>query len=103
MDVLVNVEDDMVAIAEIKASDWDRMTPDAVRRNVRRQANQIWEYIEPQLAEGKDVCPGVILQKRPASRKRLDIIETLFNEMGIQVAWDDETLEETKARHSENL
>jgi len=39
----------LVAIAEIKASEWDAMTPTAVRRNVKRQARQIWSYIESQL------------------------------------------------------
>jgi excisionase family DNA binding protein len=100
IDVFVDVDDDMVAIVEIKASDWDRMTLDAVRGNVERQASQIWGYIDSQLAEGRDVCPGVILQKRPVSRERLDMIESLFDELGISVVWDDETVEEAKERHT---
>ena len=54
IDVFVDVDDDevdMVAVVEIKASDWDRMTLQAVKRNARRYANQIWNYIESQLSD----------------------------------------------------
>lgn len=47
------VEDDgcgFVSVAEIKNTDWDRMTERAVKRNVRRQIKQIWDYIDSQLA-----------------------------------------------------
>jgi hypothetical protein len=40
---------DIVAVLEIKDSDWDRMTIKALRRNVRRQIRQVWKYIESQL------------------------------------------------------
>jgi len=40
------VDDDgnsLVAVAEVKDSDWDKMTDSAVRRNIRRQIKQIWD------------------------------------------------------------
>jgi Holliday junction resolvase-like predicted endonuclease len=98
VDVLVDQDQPMVAIVEVKSSDWDALTEDAVRRNIRRHVRQIWNYIDSQLSEGKDVCPGVILQKRPLKKERLKLIENLFNEEGIQVVWDDETTEECKIR-----
>ncbi|MFC1712172.1 hypothetical protein ACFL6S_00820 [Candidatus Poribacteria bacterium] len=101
MDVFVGTsetDERLVAIAEIKASDWDAMTPSAVRRNVRRQIRQIWSYITPQLESRKDVSPGIIFEKRPKDPDRMKLIEELFLEDGIPVVWDDESIEELKAR-----
>ena len=103
IDVHVDVDDNLVAIVEIKNTDWDRMTPDAVRRNVRRQARQIWRYIESQLEglgsdERKEVCPGIVFPRRPTTPGRLELIEKLFEEEGIPVVWDDEPIEERRAR-----
>ncbi len=98
VDVLIDADDDLMVVVEMKASDWDRMAPNAVRRNVLRQARQIWDYIESQLAEDKDVSPGVIFPKQPKSQQRLNLIEKLFEEQGISVVWQDETIKERKAR-----
>lgn len=109
VDVFVDDDDPegSIGIVEIKASDWDKMTDKAVRRNVRRQIKQIWDYIETQIkgpdyvptGEGKSVCPGVIFPKRPRDDKRMKLIETLFDNEGIQVVWNDESLEECKKRN----
>jgi hypothetical protein len=88
----------LVAVAEVKASNWEKMTDLAVRRNVRRQIKQIWDYIESQLKTEKDVSPGIIFPKRPKDDKRMRLIEDLFEEEGIPVVWQDETIEERKAR-----
>lgn len=98
VDVLVDPEEPMVAVVEIKASDWDRMTESNVRRNVKRQARQIWSYIESQLEEEKEVCPGMIFPARPRIPGRLEFVEALFDEQGIAVVWQDETIDEVKRR-----
>jgi len=102
IDIFVDANDeddkDLVAVVEIKASDWDSMTLSAVRRNVGRYANQIWSYIESQLEKGKDVSVGIIFPERPKNPKRLKLIERLFDERGIPVVWEDETIKERKAR-----
>ena len=90
--------DNLVAVAEVKASDWDRMIGSAVRRNVRRQIKQIWDYIESQLKTEKEVSPGIIFPKRPKDKERMRLIEDMFEEEGIPVVWQDETIEERKAR-----
>jgi len=95
------VDDDgekLVAVAEAKASDWDKMTDSAVRRNVRRQIKQIWDYIESQLNVKKDVCPGIIFPKCPKDQEKMRLIEEMFEEEGIPVVWQNETIEERKAR-----
>jgi len=103
VDVFVDDKDPkgVIAIVEIKASDWDRMTEKAVRRNVRRQIRQIWSYIESQIVgerytsdgDGKDVCPGVIFPTRPKDSTRATLIEKTFLEEGIPVVWHDEAVE----------
>jgi hypothetical protein len=98
MDIFVVSDQGLVAIAEIKNSNWDAMTLAALQRNVRRQAEQVWDYIEAQLEKGKDVSPGVIFPKRPKDPDRLKLIEQLFEEQGISVVWEDESIEERKAR-----
>lgn len=98
IDIFVSAGDALVAVAEIKASVWNRMTIAAVRRNVLRQARQVWDYIESQLAAGKEVSPGVIFPKRPTSARRLQLIEALFEERGLVVVWQDESIDERRAR-----
>ena len=88
-----------VAVVEIKASDWDRMKPRAVRRNAMRQVRQLWSYIDAQLElEGKEASPGIIFPTRPSDLERLEAIEQIFNNSGIQVVWHDETIDELRER-----
>lgn len=98
VDILVDPKEDMVAVVEIKNSDWDRMKEKNVRRNIKRQARQVWIYIESQLNISKDVSPGIIFSKRPKTSGRLEYIEKLFGEEGIPVVWQDETIKELKNR-----
>jgi len=91
------VEDDgdnLVAVAEVKNSDWDKMTDTAVRRNVRRQIKQIWDYIESQLKTKKDVSSGIIFPKQPKDKERMKLIENMFEEEGIPVVWLNDTQED---------
>lgn len=108
----VFIEDDdsegIIAIVEIKASDWDKMNDRAVRRNVRRQIKQIWDYIETQIVggeyvptgEGKNVSPGIIFAKRPKDKELMKLIEFMFLEEGIPVVWDDESMDECRKRNT---
>jgi len=98
IDIFVDADNNLVAVVEIKASDWDAMTLTSLRRNVSRYANQIWDYIESQLAKGKDVSPGIIFSKKPKNHYRIRLIEQLFDERGIPVVWENESIEERKAR-----
>ena len=57
-----------------------------------------WDYIESQLELGKEVSPGVIFPKRPKDPDCLNLIEKLFEEEGISVVWEDESIAERKIR-----
>ena len=75
------------------------MKPKAVRRNALRQVRQIWIYIDSQVAlEGKNVSPGIIFPTRPSYKNRLEEIEKIFIDRGIQVVWHDESIEELNNR-----
>jgi hypothetical protein len=94
MDVFVQDGEDrrLVGIGEIKFSDWDRMNLKALKRNVRRQIKQIWDYIDSHLKREKDVSAGVIFPKRPKDDERTKLIEELFNNEAIQVVWEDDSV-----------
>lgn len=98
IDIFVESDETLVAVVEIKASDWDKMTSISVHRNIKRQARQIWDYIESQLLASKDVSPGIIFPKRPKDSARMKLIEQLFEKEGISVVWEDESITERKAR-----
>ncbi|MCO6437324.1 MAG: hypothetical protein J5J06_09585 [Phycisphaerae bacterium] len=73
------------------------MKPNAVRRNVKRQARQVWRYIESEESL-TGICPGIVFPKPPKDAQRLRRIEELFEEEGISVVWEDESVEDRKAR-----
>jgi hypothetical protein len=101
VDIFVDDDSDKnhVAVVEIKASDWDRMKPKSLRRNALRQVRQIWSYIDSQVElEGKDVSPGIIFPMKPSNKNRLEEIEDIFNDWGIQVVWHDESVDDLKKR-----
>lgn len=98
IDIFVSSEGSEIrAIVEIKNSDWDKMKPAAVRRNVKRQARQVWRYINSEaLVDG--ICPGIVFPTRPRDPERMQQIEAWFEEEGIPVVWEDESAAERKAR-----
>jgi len=91
VDILIDeLGKDYVSIVEIKASDWDKMTEKNAKRNIKRQIRQIWGYIDSQLEVYKmEVCPGVIFPKTPKNIERQNLVESMFNEEGIQVVWHE--------------
>jgi hypothetical protein len=108
VDVFVDDDDleGVAAIVEIKASEWEKMTEQAIRKNIRRQIKQIWDYIESQILDGqyvatgvrKDISPGIIFHRRPKNENLLKLIEESFEDEGITVVWEDESIEERKKR-----
>ena len=99
IDIFIKVDETLVAIGEIKFSDWDSMSQTALGRNVKRQACQIWSYIDSQLDLNKSVSPGILFPKRPRDLQRINLIEQLFEREGISVVWEDESIEDRKSRN----
>lgn len=98
IDIHVESDGPLVAVVEVKASEWNRMPIAAVRRNVARHARQVWKYIESQLAAGREVSPGIVYPLTPRSRQKRDLIEALLETQGIAVVWDDESISARRRR-----
>lgn len=100
IDIFVDeVGDDLVSVVEIKNTDWDKMKLENVRRNARRHIRQIWEYIDSQMRSNEvNVCPGIIFSKIPQDINRLKLIESMFENEGIQVVWHNESIDEIRER-----
>lgn len=93
------IGDNFVTVVEVKATDWDRIKIANVRRNVRRQVRQVWRYIESQLElRSISVCAGIIFPRLPRDPARTELVESLFEEEGIQVVWHDESMGDVRAR-----
>ncbi len=86
---LVDNDDGMTIIAEIKATNWDAMRSHRVRPNALRHARQIWRYIDSAL-EKHSAAPGIIYPKTPKKPNRKKDIEAIFEERFVQVVWRDE-------------
>jgi len=93
------IGENLVSIVEIKNTDWDNIKLENIHRNVKRQARQIWEYIEYQTDSEKiSVSPGLIFPKIPKDPERLKLVESLFDQECIQVVWENESIDEVKKR-----
>jgi hypothetical protein len=74
-----------------------------VRPNALRHACQIWTYVEPYLDRAHvAVCPGLIYDRIPKTPGRLEEIESILNESGVQVVWRRETIAQRHARSASN-
>lgn len=88
MDILVDDLGDQVAVVEIKVTDWDRIIPRNITKNLGAHRRQIYKYIEEYLdGEGIDVCPGLIYPSAPAKPGLKERIEEYLGDYGIAVAW----------------
>lgn len=90
IDVSVDADERLVAVVEIKDTDWNIMTPAAVERALRRHARQVARYVEARLAEGKAVSPGIVYAQAPRNPGRRERIEAYFDGELVAVVWQDE-------------
>ena len=61
LDILVSELGDFISIVEIKATNWDRIKPVNITKNLGSHQRQIWKYIKEFTdIEKTDVCAGVI-------------------------------------------
>jgi len=90
--------DRLTSCIEIKNTDWDRIIESRIQTNVRKQANQLWDYIESELIKKNDVSPGIVFPKKPKTVQKLKLIEALFEERGISVVWINESILDRRKR-----
>lgn len=88
MDIYVpKAGESLVSMAEIKATNWDKIPEAKIRQNVLRHARQIWRYIESEIGKGVDVAPGLIYPRSPRKKAVKDLVENLLNDRLIQCVW----------------
>lgn len=91
IDILVAEMGDLVAILEIKATDWDRIKPANVTKNLYRHQRQLWMYLERYLdVEHLEVSPGIIYPTAPRTPGLRERVEVYLDERGTPAYWYDE-------------
>jgi len=89
MDILISELGDFVTILEIKATDWDRIKPRNIRRNLWRHQKQLFAYVDTCIEVDKlDVCLGIIYPrppKTPGLRERIEAC--LEGNYGVPAYW----------------
>jgi hypothetical protein len=87
MDMFVQADPDMVAIAEVKATAWDRIRARRVHALSLRHCRQRWRYIDPHVSQGLSVGAGLVYPRPPKSPRRRAEVERLLEERFIQCVW----------------
>ena len=88
LDIFVSEMGDFVSVVEIKATDWDKIKPKNIQRNLASHRRQTWKYIQEYTDKIKiDVCAGVIYPHAPKGSGLKDRIEKYMGEYGLQVVW----------------
>ena len=90
MDVLISDMDGMVAIYEIKATNWDRIKPKNIKKNAWSHQRQLHKYVETYIEEGTDVCVGIIYPDPPSSDDLRVMLEDYLTEYGAPPYWFSE-------------
>lgn len=89
----------MVAVVEIKGTDWDRVRH--VRRLLGAHRRQVWKYVDPFLEDGLQVSAGIIYPTAPKTEGLKAEVEDYLNDSGLQVVWyDDPTPRELESMTS---
>jgi hypothetical protein len=79
-------------VIEIKGTDWRRIPPPRVRRNVLRHLNQLQRYLdtaidELEAAQWDSVAGALLYPSRPIEGESLHVIEDAAAEQAIMVVW----------------
>ena len=93
MDIFISeVADDYVMIIEIKATDWDRIKPKNIKRNLYRHSKQLYNYIDKYMTiDNKDVGLGVIYPEPPKTKGLREFVEeTAMAKYSFPVYWYSE-------------
>jgi hypothetical protein len=90
IDIRIDELEDFVSVVEIKATDWNKILPHRIRPTALRHARQQWRYIEKEVDDGIEVCPGLVYPQQPSDPERKNGIEEILNSRMIQVVWRKE-------------
>ena len=87
-DILVTDLGDQVAIYEIKATDWDRINPRNITKNLWRHQNQLFRYVDKYLeVDDLSVCLGIIYPRPPRKPGLRERVENYLESYGTPAYW----------------
>jgi hypothetical protein len=94
--VEVDSSEQMLVVIEIKETDWDKIAPDRVIRNLRRHLRQLQSYLdrateEMEPGDWAGIMGALLYRARPASTEIMKTIEAVAAEQGIILAWYENT------------
>jgi len=91
-DILITDLGGFVTVLEIKATDWDKIEPANVKRNLYRHQRQLFMYVEKCLEVDKlDVCLGIIYPHPPRKPGLRSSVENhLESQYGVPAYWYSE-------------
>jgi hypothetical protein len=82
----------MLTVIEIKGTDWDKIRPDRVTRNLRAHLRQLQAYLdtaidELQAGRWAAVAGALLYPARPENADRLAAIEAIAADQSIMLSW----------------
>lgn len=90
-DILITELGDFVTVLEIKATDWDRIIPGNVTRNLWRHQRQLFRYVDKFMdVDNISVCLGIIYPEPPAMPGLRERIEGYLESYGVPAYWFNE-------------
>ena len=92
MDILITELSDFVTILEIKATDWDKIKPQNIKKNLYKHQKQLFNYVDKFVNVDKtDVCIGIIYPDLPKREGLRQLIENYLDEhYGVPAYWYSE-------------
>lgn len=99
-------ESAFVAVLEAKSRRFDRVSRRAMRRLLAQDRRQVLRYVDLVTSVGIagvdsdriSIAPSLIYESGPADHADRGAIEAYFDELGVGVIWEDETVEQAAAR-----
>lgn len=97
-DILITDAGEIVAVLEIKATDWDKIKPKNVKKNLWRHQNQLYSYVEKFVeVDNKSLSAYIIYPTRPGSDALCKVINDYLEDYGILAHWFDEIATSARA------
>lgn len=98
VDLAVEVDgsEQMLAIIEIKGTDWDKIPAARVMRNLRRHLRQLQAYLDTAIEDMEagqwpgGIAGALLYPARPASAHTQETIEAIAGEQAVMVTWYEE-------------
>lgn len=90
-DILVTGTGDFVSVYEIKSTEWDKINPKNIKKNLWRHQKQLFGYVDKFLNFDKiDVCLGIIYPAPPSDAALRTTIESYLEGYGVPAYWFSE-------------